>query len=377
MDVVKLCYLIKMKGRFIMKKLFKVLTCLICALVLCVSTACKPEEKPEEPKEVDYKLGMGVTVNMASSKEKQAQVDATVAAVLLDKDGKIISCRLDAVQNKATLAEGVYTVTNLKTKMELGDDYNMAKYGKDMDMNGDGIVKEWYEQAKAFENYVVGKTAEEVKNIKTAANAHGYQMATDKALLDAGCTIQITDFISAVYKACVDEQGQSFKGKETAKYTLGVAATSFADTSSANVTEEKAGAINMYSDFAATVVEDGKIVACLNDAIQPKITFDATGVTETSFVDTKRCLKEDYNMAKYGKDMDMNGDGIVKEWYLQSAEFSKYVLGKTAEEVKNIKTAPNAHNYQMATDKVLLDAGCTIQISDIKAVVAKAVANAR
>ena len=34
MDVVKLCYLIKMKGRFIMKKLFKVLTCLICALVL-------------------------------------------------------------------------------------------------------------------------------------------------------------------------------------------------------------------------------------------------------------------------------------------------------------------------------------------------------
>ena len=88
-------------------------------------------------------------------------------------------------------------------------------------------------------------------------------------------------------------------------------------------------------------------------------------------------LGDDYNMAKYGKDMDMNGDGIVKEWYLQSAEFSKYVLGKTAEEVKNIKTAPNAHNYQMATDKVLLDAGCTIQISDIKAVVAKAVANAR
>ena len=177
-----------MKGeRFIMKKLFKVLTCLICALVLCVSTACKPEEKPEEPKEVDYKLGMGVTVNMASSKEKQAQVDATVAAVLLDKDGKIISCRLDAVQNKATLAEGVYTVTNLKTKMELGDDYNMAKYGKDMDMNGDGIVKEWYEQAEALEKAVVEKQGIDFITLDKDGK-------TDAV---SGCTIKI----EALYKA--------------------------------------------------------------------------------------------------------------------------------------------------------------------------------
>ena len=181
-----------------MKKLFKVLTCVVCALVLCALVAC--ENEPEKT-EVDYKLGMGVEVSMASSKETLAQVDATVAAVLLDKDGKIISCRLDAVQNKATLADGAYTVTNLKTKMELGDDYGMAKYGKDMDMNGDGIVKEWYDQAKAFENYVVGKTAEEVKNIETKANAHNYQMATDKVLLDAGCTIQISDIKAVVAKA--------------------------------------------------------------------------------------------------------------------------------------------------------------------------------
>lgn len=355
-----------------MKKFIKALTCLVFALLVCVTlTACTKSP-------VDYKLGMGVEVSMASSKEAAGQVDATVAAVLLDKDGKIVSCRIDAVQNKATLADGVYTVTNLKTKRELGDDYGMAKWGKDMDMNGDGVVKEWYDQANAFENYVVGMTAEEVKNIKTSANAHGYQMATDKALLDAGCTIQITDFIAAVYKACTDEQGQTFQEQADAALTLGVAATSFVDSGSFNVSEEDAeGSLKMYSDFAATVVLDGKIVACLNDAIQPEVVFDKTGVTGTNYRDTKRCLKEAYGMSTYGKDMDMNGDGIVKEWFEQSAAFSKYVLGKTGEEVKNLETKANAHGYQMSTDEALLTAGCTIQITDIKAVVAKAVANAR
>ena len=65
-----------------MKKLFKVLTCVVCALVLCALVACDTN-KPGKT-EVDYKLGMGVEVSMASSKEGQAQVDATVAAVLLE-----------------------------------------------------------------------------------------------------------------------------------------------------------------------------------------------------------------------------------------------------------------------------------------------------
>lgn len=354
-----------------MKNLFKVFACFVFTLVICLTlVGCGSNE-------VEYKLGLGVEVNMTSSKGNAAQVDATVAAVVLDKDGKIVSCRLDAVQNKATLTEGAYEVTNLKTKMELGDDYNMAKYGQSMDWNGDGIVKEWYDQAKAFENYVVGKTGEEVKNIKLQTNSLGYQVAVDETLLNAGCTIQITDFIAAVYKACNDDQDQKFTSSSDVNFTLGVAATSFVDKASKNVSGEVAGELDMYSDFAATVVENGKIVACLNDAIQPKIAFDATGVTGTTFVDTKRCLKEKYNMATYGKDQDCNGDGIVKEWYEQSAAFSKHVIGMTGEEVKNMETKANKINYQMSTDEALLAAGCTIQITDIKAVVAKAAVNAR
>ena len=353
-----------------MKKLFKVLVCLVLAFAVCVTlTACSKDET--------LKLGMGVEVNLGSTKDTTVQIDATIAAVVLDKDGKITMCRIDAIQNKATLASGDYTITNLKTKMELGDDYGMAKWGQNQDANGDGIVKEWYDQAKAFENYVVGMTADDVKNIKTAANSHGYQMATDEALLKAGCTIQITDFIAAVYKACTDEQGTEFTVSSKDEYKLGVGASSAADASCAKVEGETDGAVNIYSDMAATVLVNGKVVACVNDAIQPKVSFNAEGVTSKTFVNTKRCLKEDYGMAKWGQNQDANGDGIVKEWYEQSRAFSDYVVGMSADDVKNIKTAANSHGYQMSTDEALLKAGCTIQITGMIEVVEKAAKNAR
>jgi hypothetical protein len=141
----------------------------------------------------------------------------------------------------------------------------------------------------------------------------------------------------------------------------------------------------MYTDFAASVVVDGKIVASLNDAIQPKITITAAGEIVDKTVGkenkvTKREQKELYNMApavNYGPNYDPNSDGKVLEWYLQSAEFSKFVVGKTATEVANIATAANGLGYQMATDTGLLTAGCTIQITAIKAVVAQSATNAR
>ena len=86
--------------------------------------------------------------------------------------------------------------------MELGDDYNMAKYGQSMDWNKDGVVKEWYDQAKAFENHVIGMTAADVKAMATqVVEGSGYIISADEALLTAGCTIQITDIKAVVAKS--------------------------------------------------------------------------------------------------------------------------------------------------------------------------------
>ena len=349
----------------------KLLLVLVCVFALASLVGCK-----ESNEEKEYKLGMGVVVSTASSKNaKLAQIDATVAAVVVE-GGKIVACRLDAVQNKITVtAEGGVTVpTEFKTKMELGDDYNMAKRGQELklDWNKDGVVKEWYYQAKAFEAHVVGKTAQEVKDMPTKT-VEDYVISAEDSLLAAGCTIQITDFKAAVAKACEDAQGTTFKTSET--FTLGVAATSF-DEESKSATGSAAGAVQVYSDFAASVVVGGKIAASLNDAIQPKFAISATGEVTASFTATKRELKEDYNMAERGQSMDWNKDGVVKEWYLQSFEFSKHVVGKTAQEVLDMPTK-TVEDYVISAEDSLLTAGCTIQITSIKAVVAKSVNNAR
>ena len=346
-----------------MKKFLAILLCACMALTL---VACNTEK--------EYKLGMGVVVSMDSSKTENAQVDATVATVVLDADGKIVACRIDVAQNKMAVAGGaVDAAKTFETKMELGDRYGMA--GK-VDNDGNGVMKEWYEQTKAFEAYVVGKTVAEVEAIETK-EANGHQIAVDQALLDAGCSMQITDFIAAVVAACKDEQGVSFK--TAAEFTLGVAAkTSAADSAAA--TAEADGTVAMYTDFAAAVVADGKIIAALNDAIQPKITINAAGeITGKSYKATKRNLKEEYGMAPaLGYGMDWNGDGKVLEWYLQSAEFSKYVVGKSADEVANLATKEvEGKGYVISADDALLNAGCTIQITSIKAVMAQAAKNAR
>jgi hypothetical protein len=224
-----------------------------------------------------------------------------------------------------------------------------------------------YRQGNDFEEYVVGMTAAEVQNIKTQ-DISGRFIAVDDALLSAGCTIQITEFISAVVKACNDEQGMSFNAPSD--FTLGVAANSTVDSATKAATADAAGVVAMYTDFAASVVVDGKIAASINDATQPRISFDIEGnIIETSFKATKRELKESYYMSAYGT--DNNGDGIVREWYLQSEAFSEHVVGMTADEVANMATLANDYGYIISADDDLLSAGCTIQITGIKAVVAK------
>ena len=344
----------------------KILALALCLCMVICAVACTTKEP--EAKEAEYKLGLGVVVSTASSKENNAQVDATIAAVVTDAEGKIVACRIDVAQNKMDITNGaVDTAKTFETKMELGDRYGMA--GK-VDNNGDGVMKEWYEQTKAFETYVTGKTVAEVEAIKTQ-EANGHQIAVDEALLNAGCSMQITDFIQAVAKACKDEQGMSFKTAAT--FTLGVAAkTAAADSKAA--TAEADGLVAMYSDIAACVVADGKIIAALNDAIQPKINVTVAGVpTAQEFKGTKRELKSDYGME--GK-VDNNGDGVMKEWFEQSKAFSEYAVGKTAADIKGMQTT-EANGHQITVDQALLDAGCSIQITGICAVVAQAAENAR
>ena len=350
-----------------MKKYLALLLALLMVFALCAcgSEPAEPaaddanEPAADDAAEQQYSLGMGVMINTDSSKENQAQVDATLAAVVLDGEGKIVSCRLDCVQNKMDVTGGaVDTAATFKTKMELGDDYNMVAYS-------DATI-EWYDQAKAFESYVVGKTADEVAGLETVVNEEGNQVTTDETLF-ASCSISIKDFMDAIVKACKDEWAVQFTSD--GNFTLGVAAISDASESVAAAADKDAD-VKMYSEYAAAVVDaNGVILACLNDATQPVVNVDMNGaITGSTVKGTKRELGDDYNMVAYGN--------AIAEWDAQSAAFSAYCVGKTAAEVQAFETEVNEEGHQVTTDETLF-ASCTMSIGGMMAVIAQAANYAR
>ena len=306
----------------------------------------------------EYKLGMGVSVSTNSTKDGHAQVDATVATVVLDADGKIVACRLDCAQNKMDVEDGeVNTEATFETKRELRERYNMVAFSD--------ATREWFEQAEAFEAYVVGKTADEVENMETKEH-NGHNVTVDDTLF-ASCSIDITAFKAAVVKACRDEKGQTFTA--AGSFTLGLAAISDASEST-SVTDDEDAVVKMYTEFGATVVgEDGKIIAAITDMIQPQIKMDEDGeVTEIIYKGTKRELGPDYGMVAYGN--------AIAEWDAQAQAFANYTVGKTAEEVAAIETKVNDHGYSVPADETLL-ASCTMQVTGMMAVLALAATYAR
>ena len=81
-------------------------------------------------------------------------------------------------------------------------------------------------------------------------------------------------------------------------------------------------------------------------------------------------------MAAYGE--SQIGNEVVLEWYIQSAAFSAHIVGMTSEDVANMPVQTiEASGYVISNDQALLDAGCTIQITGMKAVVVDSITNAR
>lgn len=130
------------------------------------------------------------SVSATAEKAGTAQLDTTATA-LTEKDGKITSCYIDAVQAKVSFdttgAISTDITAAVQTKNQLGEKYGMVAWG--------GAKAEWNEQAAAFAQYVTGKTAAEVAGI---AVTEGKPADTDLA---ASVTIKIGDFQKLIAKA--------------------------------------------------------------------------------------------------------------------------------------------------------------------------------
>ena len=340
-----------------MKKILAI--ALVAIMALTALTACGGNTtNNEEVANVNFGMGIYTYYGTASDADGdtngKGELSATVAAVLVDADGKVVKCDIDAVDlSAAYTSAGVAVVADsYATKRELGDSYGMAAYGGDN--NGDGKVLEWYAQADALEGVIVGKTVDEVK-----ALVAGYY-GTDEVQA-AGCTIGIPDYVNAVVNAIENAVESNATANDTVKVGTVIAVESKDATADAN------GAVEFEVTVAATATNGGKVTACATDAIQASISFDAAGkalTNTTSDILTKLEMGDNYGMAAYGQ--DLNGDGKVLEWYAQAAAFNAACLDKNADEI----AALVVNGYQAVED--VQTAGCTMGVADIAAALVKA-----
>jgi len=319
-----------------------------------------PEEPvAETPAEGSVKTGLAVISSVeksadAGEKDGLAQTDSVIVAVTVDQEGKIVKAEIDTAQTKINFSKEGKVLSDLeasyKSKQELGTEYGMSKAST--------IEKEWFEQANALEEYIAGKTLEEIKGIEV--DEKGVPTQAD---LVSSVTIKINGYKEAIEKAVANAQDLGASADD--KLGLGVVTTI---SKSKDAAADAEGVAQAYSTYTVTTFDaDGKITSSVIDASQSNVKFDVAGKISTDLTvapQTKVELGDAYGMKKASK--------IGKEWFEQSDAFSKYAVGKTVEEIKGIVVDEEG----TATDADLVSS-VTVGIDAFQEIIAKANVSAK
>lgn len=372
-----------------MKKIISLM--LVLVLAMGVLVGCNSEEEPETPDtpavedtdesedtdETDEteavageitKLGLGQNISIGKSADAEGdkgavgQADITMAAVGFDNDGKVVSVTLDVSQAKVEYDENLAITSDVdaevKTKKVLKDDYGMKKASE--------IEKEWYEQAEAFEEWMVGKTIDEITGLKVKEVNESHQNVPDVPELTSSVTITVEGYLAAVEEAW--ENAIDVSGGE--KVGLGVK-TGIASSKSLDGDQMPVAQADTY--MTATAFDaDGKVVGTIIDTAQVKIEFDADGKVTTdkdAELKTKHELKEDYGMVKASE--------IGKEWYEQMTAFQEWMVGKTVDEITGLPVKEVNESHQNVPDVPELTSTVTITVEGYLDVIQRASDNAK
>ena len=294
----------------------------------------------------EFNLGLGVYSSYQGAQDATDEANGkgsyvtTAAAVLIDDDGRIIKCKIDTADIVGEFtADGKFiNPTELRTKCERREEYGMSAYGK----------VEWYKQAAAFEQQVIGMRTEEIPSLMTN-DGRG-----SSSVISAGCTIYVTDFIKALDLAVKNATASKANADDTLKLAV---ITSF---KGADATEKDNGKLEFETTVASvTLNNESQISSCVNDCVSTSFAFDINGKAVGEYTGefkSKLTLKEAYGMSAAGK----------VEWYKQAAAFNAACVGKTATTVSELM----GEDYKGIT--AVQKAGCTIYVSGMVQVIAKA-----
>lgn len=137
--------------------------------------------------------------------------------------------------------------------------------------------------------------------------------------------------------------------------------------------EKYDGQGQVNSVICTVVLDDNKVIKAVQfDTVQTKLTFNGEGKLTNDLeaaILTKIEKGEAYGMK--------GASAIGKEWFEQIAEFEKYIIGKTIEEVLAIPTYERDANHKRVPDVADLKTTVTIDIGGYVDALVKAVANAK
>ncbi len=318
--------------------------------------------------------GFGTDISIKSSKsvsadaQALAQADVIMAAVSVDTGGKILDVKFDTAQTRINFDDKGNLVTDTsavqKTKKELGDQYGMKK--------ASGIGKEWYEQIAALEQWMKGKTVDEVKAMKTVQKDANHPAVPDEADLTSSVTISVDGYLRALDKASKNAKDYGATPERMTKTGLG---TIISVSKSKSVSADGGKSVDALGQEDVTMVvvtvdSNGTIVGACIDQTQTKVNFNAQGLLTTDLaapLKTKVELGDAYGMK--------NASPIGKEWYEQAAAFERRMIGKTAQQVLAIKTTQGG-DHPGAPDEADLTSSVTISLTDILAAFNKAASDA-
>ena len=127
---------------------------------------------------------------VAEDKNGRVTFNTNYGHVVLDADGKVLQAFVDNNQNRLE-----YNATGEWQEFKALDSKKILKEAYNMKGNS-GIDKEWYEQAEALEEWMVGQTIEEINAAEKDETGH----LTD-ADLTSSVTISVNDYQAVVTKA--------------------------------------------------------------------------------------------------------------------------------------------------------------------------------
>jgi len=346
-------------------------------LVISLAAGCSKKTEVKASESGIAKMGLGHITSIKSSSDMgekdgkvvpaKGQVDTVIVAAAFDKDGKVVKVTIDNAQVKVNFNEDLTLASDvtaeLKTKVELAEEYGMVKASK--------IGKEWYQQADALGQWMVGKTADEIKGLKTKKVDDGHPAVPDVAELTSSVTISVQDYLGALaeaYANAVEVKG----GAE--KLGLGHEISIAKSKGLGNVDgKEVLPLAQVDTVMVATAFDkDGKVVHTIIDNAQTKVNFDNKGVVttdKTAELKTKVELGAEYGMVKASK--------IGKEWFEQAGALAKWMAGKSVADIEGMKTKKVDDGHPAVPDVADLTASVTISVEDYIAALAESSANAK